>query len=158
MRVVVWLDEVQHLLAQPEALAALHRLLDLPTGPVVLLATLRTDAELALRGSPGWQLLDRADHRITLYRRSPDPAARQRELARAREFADTGDPWLREASAKIGDRYGIAEWLAAGPQLLRELERARSTDADPVARAGAAIVDAAINCYRAAAVWTEALA
>ncbi len=148
-QVVVWLDEIQHLLTPPDAVAALHRLLDLPAGPVVLLATLRTDAEFALRDSPGWQLLDRADHRITLHRRSPDRDVRERELARARDLADAGDPWLAEALDKTGDRYGIAEWLAAGPQLLRELERARSSDADPVARLGAAIVDAAVDCYRA---------
>jgi hypothetical protein len=148
-RVVVWLDEVQDRLTEPDSVAALHRLLDLPAGPVVLLATLRTDAERALRDTPGWRLLDRADHRINLHRRTPDPDARQRELARAHKLADAGDRWRPEALDKIADRYGIAEWLAASPQLLRELDRAHSTDTDPTARLGAAMVDAAIDCYRA---------
>jgi hypothetical protein len=148
-RVLVWLDEIQHLLTQAGASEALQRLLDLPVGPVVLLATLRSDAEYALRGTAGWRLLDRADHRILLHRRPPAGELRA-ELDRAGDLvAEQDDPWLREALAKIGDRYGIAEWLAAGPQLLRHLDGARTRDNDPVARMACALVDAAIDCYRA---------
>ncbi|MGD9529970.1 MAG: hypothetical protein AB7V44_24680, partial [Pseudonocardia sp.] len=144
-QVVVWLDEAQELLVQPAATEALQKLRDVAVGPVVLLATLRTDAERALEGSAGWRLLDRAEHRIELQRRPHDPAELKRELDRA---AELDDPWIREALTKIGDRYGIAEWLAAGPQLQRALGRAR-TSSDPVERTAAAIVDAATDCYRA---------
>ena len=75
----------------------------------------------------------------------PRPRPAPRELNRA---AKLDDPWIREALAEIGDRYGIAEWLAAGPQLLRELGRTR-TSSDPVEQTAAAIVDAAVDCYRA---------
>ena len=143
-RVLVWLDEVQDLLAQPGAVEAVQKMLNLPAGPVVLLATVRTDAERALEGSAGWRLLDQA-HRVELYRRPPDPSELQRELDRA---AELDDPWICEALAKLDGKYGIAEWLAAGPQLLRELGRAR-TSGDPVQRVAAAVVDAAVDCYRA---------
>ena len=72
------------------------------------------------------------------------PAEFEAERARARTL---DDPQIAAALDGIGDRHGIAEWLAAGPQLLRELERARSSD-DPVLRVGVAIVDAARDCHR----------
>jgi hypothetical protein len=45
-------------------------------------------------------------------------------------------------------RSWLLEYHAAGPQLLRELGRHR-TSSDPVARSVAAIVDATVDCYRA---------
>ncbi|MHA6617754.1 hypothetical protein [Pseudonocardia sp. DLS-67] len=141
--VVVWLDEVQDFLQTPVGIEQVRRLLASPTGPIVLLATLRTDAENMLRGTPGWRVLDGQAHRITLHRRLPQEKF-ERELNRAH---DLQDPWIAEALSKIGSRYGIAEWLAAGPQLLRELDRAR-TSSDPIDGAAAAIVEAAIDCYR----------
>ena len=143
-RVLVFLDEVQHFLADPAAATTLARLLELPAGPVVLLATLRSDAEAALTGTPGAALLRPGRALRVPLRRRPDPD----ELARARALAEH-DPWLREALGAVDDGYGIAEWLAAGPQLLDHLDRARTSDTDPVARTAAAIVDAAIDCYRA---------
>jgi hypothetical protein len=141
---VVWLDEIDTMLAEPAGVAGLRRLLAVTEGPMVVLSTLRTDRETAL-GRPGWDLLDRRAHRITLHRRPPR-AELDRELARARKL---DDPWIVDALTHLDDRYGIAEWLAAGPQLLRHLDRARTRDNDPVARTGAALVDAAIDCYRA---------
>jgi hypothetical protein len=142
--VVVWLDEIQDLLQSPVGIEQMRRLLAGTTGPTVLLATLRTDAENTLRGTPGWKVLDSRAHRITLHRRPPPPEF-QRELARARELRDM---WISEALSKIGGRYGIAEWLAAGPQLLREFDRV-GTSSDPTDRTAAAVVAAAIDCYRA---------
>jgi hypothetical protein len=143
--VVVWLNEIQELLTQLRGVEQLDRLLDLTVGPTVLLATLRTDAEHSLHGTPAWSRLDQAHLRITLYRR-PDPDEWEIELARARESAD---PWIIDVLAAAGPRYGIAEWLAAGPQLLRQWERARSSDNPAHLRTAAAIVDAAVQCYRA---------
>jgi hypothetical protein len=143
--VVVWLNEIQELLVQPRGVKQLDRLLDLPVGPTVLLATLRTDAEDALQNTPAWGRLDQAHLRITLHRRPPTREW-QAELARARHLAE--DPWIVEALKRVGDRYGIAEWLAAGPQLIRHHDRARASS-NPVHRMAAAVVAAAIDCYRA---------
>ncbi|WP_219413785.1 hypothetical protein [Pseudonocardia nigra] len=112
--IVVWLNEIQEFLRENEGVERLNRLLDLPTGPIVLLATLSSDAEEALRDTAGWWLLQRAAHRIMLQRRPPRDDF-ERELARGRSL---DDPWIAEALSKIGDRYGIAEWLGAGPQLV----------------------------------------
>lgn len=142
--VVVWLDEIQTVLEQASGLEQIRRLLALAEGPTVLLGTLRTDREAVLRGSAGWDLLDRRAHLVAMKRRPPRVEL-NRELARAR---DLDDPWITEALNRIGTRFGIAEWLAAGPQLLRALERAR-TSSNPVERVGAALVDAAVDCYRA---------
>jgi hypothetical protein len=141
---VVWLDEIDRILGDPSGGEQVRRLLAVRDGPLVLLGTLRTDREDALRATPGWELLDRRALRIPLKRRPPR-AELERELERA---LGLDDPWIAEALARMGTRYGIAEWLAAGPQLLRELDRAR-TSSDPIERVAAAIVDAAIDCYRA---------
>lgn len=70
-QVVVWLDDVQDLLVQDRFVEQLDRLLDLSRGPTVVLATLRTDAEYALRGTAAWRRLDRDAERITFLRRGP---------------------------------------------------------------------------------------
>ena len=67
------------------------------------------------------------------------------ELERAR--VGYGDPRIAEALAHSGN-YGIAEYLAAGPELLREWEDARNSSHGPNAR-GAALVAAAIDIRRA---------
>ena len=143
--VVVWLDEIQDYLREPNGLVAVRRLLGNLDGPTILLGTVRTDREEVLRGTPGWDLLDRQADRIVLRRRPPGPEF-EGELARARQL--DGDPWIADALSSIGDRYGIGEWLAAGPQLLRELERARTSPPRSVARLSAAIVDAAVDFDR----------
>jgi hypothetical protein len=112
-RTVVWLDEVQEFLGQPAGTELLRRLLTAPDGPTVLLGTIRADVDESLRDTSGWRLLDRLAVWIRLPRRFGDI-----ELNAAREL-DT-DPWIREALARMGDRHGLAEFLAAGPQLLRE--------------------------------------
>ncbi|MBG0568662.1 hypothetical protein [Actinoplanes aureus] len=143
---VVWVDEADEFLQQSRGAEVLERLLDLPSGPTIVLATLRTDAEDALRGTAaGRRLRYPAVRRITLHRRPPagELAA---ELDRARRL---DDPWIAEALTKVGDGYGLAEWLAAGPQVLTEWEQAGASERDVVRRTGAAIVAAAIDCYRA---------
>ena len=65
------------------------------------------------------------------------------ERARARDW----DPRVAEALGHSRE-YGIAEYLAAGPQLLRDWEDARGAAAGRHAR-GAALVAAAIDLRRA---------
>jgi hypothetical protein len=65
------------------------------------------------------------------------------ERARARDW----DPRIADALAHARS-YGIAEYLAAGPELLREWEDARASSDGPHAR-GAALVAAAIDIRRA---------
>jgi hypothetical protein len=67
------------------------------------------------------------------------------EIDRAR--ARVWDPRVAEALAHSGT-YGIAEYLSAGPELLRDWEDARNSSAGPNAR-GAALVAAAIDVRRA---------
>jgi uncharacterized protein len=64
------------------------------------------------------------------------------ESARA---ANVDDPRIGEALMRKG-RYGLSEYLAAGPQLFEEWLIASAVDANP---RGAAIVSAAIDCQRA---------
>ena len=137
---VVWLDEIQSILLEQDGVSQIRRLLVSTQGPTVLLGTVRTDREVVLKGTAGWDLLDRRAIRITLRRRPPGGAF-ERELTRARNLAD---PWIAEALSAIGDKYGIGEWLAAGPQLLRELDRARTAKPHSVPEVAARIVDAAI--------------
>jgi hypothetical protein len=138
-RTVVWLDEVQRLLGEPGGIAEMERLLALAEGPTVLLGTLSDDQRDSLRGG-AWVLLDQRARWVRLTRELTNS-----ELARANEL---DDPWIAEAVRRTEDRFGIAEWLAAGPLLQRRLELARlSTDA--VQQAGAALVDGAIQCVRA---------
>jgi hypothetical protein len=72
-----------------------HRLLAVREGPLVLLGTLRTDREAALRGTRGWGLRDRRAHRVALKRRPPR-AELEREHERARKL---DDPWITAPAA-----------------------------------------------------------
>lgn len=143
-RTVVWLDEIQELLEHPDGAEQLQLLLNLCRGPTVVLATVRADAEDTLSRRPAWARITSAPAvRIPLKR-----AATHAELDRAGELDDS---WIAEAREKIteeGRRHGIAEWLAAGPQLLDRLCRARDGD-NHEHQVGAAIVHAAIDFYRA---------
>ena len=65
------------------------------------------------------------------------------ERAKARDW----DPRIAEAIGHAGS-YGIAEYLAAGPELLRDWQDARASSEGPHAR-GAALVAAAIDIRRA---------
>jgi hypothetical protein len=80
---VVWFDEIDQTLSHPDGVAQLRRLLALEQGPVVLLGTLRTDRESALRGTAAGKLLSSHARRITLKRR-PLGAELAAEQARLR--------------------------------------------------------------------------
>jgi hypothetical protein len=110
-----------------------------------MLGTLRLDEELALRGSVAGKFLLRNTARISLDRRGSDEEFHW-EVAEARKL---NDPLILRVLGQLGERYGIAEWLAAGPELELELERARSDPRNRSRVVGSAIVDAAIDCHLA---------
>ncbi|MFJ8955266.1 hypothetical protein ACIRL3_15790 [Streptomyces sp. NPDC102384] len=154
-RTVVWLNDLQLHLGPGDAhVHALHRLLAHPSHPV-LLATIRSSERAALREESseggrrqGWPttgslpliraLLDRAQS-IELERLFTAV-----ELERAERLE--GDPRIA-ATLPAARRFGLAELLAAGPEL-RDLLAAHTNDADGQF-VGAALVHAAVDCARA---------
>ncbi|MEU4829537.1 tetratricopeptide repeat protein [Streptosporangium sp. NPDC023615] len=114
----------------------------------VILATMRSaeQARIATRyadqwarqlSHEAWEVFDQADQ-ITLARRFS-----RAELARAHDHED--DTRIASALANA-DRYGIAEYLAAGPVLKQSYVNAWDVHVCP---RGAALVAAAIDCRRA---------
>jgi TPR repeat protein len=84
-------------------------------------------------------LLDQVTQRLELARRFSD-SEQQQARTLSRDDARIAD------ALKYADRYGLAEYLAAGPKLLQEWHDARAVGNQP---AGAALVDAAVDCRRA---------
>jgi Tfp pilus assembly protein PilF len=153
---VVWLDDLERFLG-PGGLdtALLHRLVRDGTRRVVVLATMRaseynrrdpaggrdaTGAERDLLRADR-ELLDQAIEDLALERRFT-PAEQQRAMERA------WDPRIADALKRAG-RYGLAEYVAAGPRLWRRWRNARAVDSPLPERVGAALVAAAIDCRRA---------
>ncbi|MEW2400242.1 helix-turn-helix transcriptional regulator [Streptomyces sp. NPDC046862] len=156
-RTIVWLNDFQlHLGPGGAHVHTLHRLLAHPSRPV-LLATIRSSERAALRddstegGRQSNQDRPRADS-LTLVQALLDRAqtvALERlftteELERAKRLE--GDPRIA-ATLPGTHRFGLAELLAAGPEL-RDLLEAHTNDADGQF-AGAALVHAAVDCARA---------
>ena len=153
---VLWLDDVERFLGlNGISRADLDALLDL--GSVVVIATLRAlerqrfsarydrysggqDQHL-IRG--GREVLQSVTAEIRL-----DLKWSQRELGSARAHDD--DPRIAAAIAGA-DRHGIAETLAAGPQLLHDWQDAWSVtdDSSTGGPRGAALVAAAVDVRRA---------
>jgi hypothetical protein len=149
-RCVLWLDDLERFLgADGLSGAAVGNVLAEPGGHRLVLATMRAEeyAKYSGRiGGPegpsrdavrrGWEVL-RLATRLTLPRTwSPD------ELERATHHCE--DPSIREA-LKHSDRFGVAEYLAAGPQLLADLQDAWAPGTHPRA---AALVAAATDARR----------
>jgi hypothetical protein len=84
-------------------------------------------------------LLDQVTRRLEVPRRFSDA-----EQQRARPLGQD-DPRIADALQHT-DRYGLAEYLAAGPKLLQEWRDAWAVGNQP---AGAALVAAAVDCRRA---------
>lgn len=147
---VLWLDDLERFLgADGLTGAALSGVLDLAGGTRQVLATMRAEefakytGRVASDESPsrdairrGWEVL-RLATRLTL-RRSWSVG----ELERAARHRD--DPRITEA-LKQSDRFGVAEYLAAGPQLLVDLQDAWAPGTHPRA---AALVLAAVDARR----------
>jgi hypothetical protein len=153
--VVVWLNDLERWLGGDGLdVGLLRRLLGGGDRRVLLLATMRA-SEYNLRSPerdrdhPGperdvlraeRELLDQAVD-FELVRRF-SPAEHQRAVERA------WDPRIADALDHAG-RYGLAEYLAAGPRLWRRWRNARAVDNPDHEQAGAAIVAAALDCRRA---------
>jgi hypothetical protein len=151
---VVWLNDLDRYLG-PDGLdeGLLRHLLGDSTRQIVVLATMRA-IEYATRspihdfGQPDHRraqrraeqtLLDQVTRRLEVPRRFSDA-----EQQRARTLGQD-DPRIADA-LKHADRYGLAEYLAAGPKLLQEWRDAWAVGNQP---AGAALVAAAVDCRRA---------
>jgi hypothetical protein len=152
-RCVLWLDDLERFLGSGGLTAAqLGRLIIGAGQNRVILATLRAAEEARLADAAAdaddgvrdalrdtRKVLDQAETIRMARMFSPQ------ELDRAR--ARVWDPRVAEALGHSRE-YGIAEYLAAGPELLRDWEDARGAAAGRHAR-GAALVAAAIDLRRA---------
>jgi eukaryotic-like serine/threonine-protein kinase len=147
---VLWLDDLDRFLGVGGL--SVPDVRTLVAKDVVVLATIRTHQRelLSERHDTGRdhagrglarasrEILDAVTTEIRLRRRWSD---REREAAAA--FAD--DPRIAAALANA-DRHGLAEHMAAGPQLVRDLTDARDT---VTTARGAALVTAAVDLRRA---------
>ncbi|MEU6296333.1 tetratricopeptide repeat protein [Streptomyces erythrochromogenes] len=151
-RAVLWLDDLEEFLGAGGLTTAMLAALAAPApGRRVVVATMRTqefrrfDAreEGRLTGSDrdAWRtqrdVLRQAE--VVRLARHWSPEERRRAAAHGH------DPRIR-AALRAGDRFGIAEVLAAGPELLAAWHNAWTPGANP---RGAAVVAAAVDCRRA---------
>ncbi|MFJ9940150.1 tetratricopeptide repeat protein [Streptomyces erythrochromogenes] len=151
-RAVLWLDDLEEFLGAGGLTTAMLAALSAPApGRRVVLATMRTqeyrrfDAreEGRLTGSDrdAWRtqrdVLRQAE--VVRLARHWSPEERRRAAAHGH------DPRIR-AALRAGERFGIAEVLAAGPELLAAWHNAWTPGANP---RGAAVVAAAVDCRRA---------
>ncbi|HEX6518772.1 MAG TPA: tetratricopeptide repeat protein [Streptosporangiaceae bacterium] len=152
-RCVLWLDDLERYLGAG-GLTPVHigRLLTGSEHHRVVIATIRAaeqarvTAGLVGKDAPGAQTA--RDIRLVIGQAHSIRVARmftpgELERASARDW----DPRIADALAHASS-YGIAEYLAAGPELLRVWEDARASCQGPHAR-GAALVAAAIDIRRA---------
>jgi hypothetical protein len=151
-RCVVWLDDLERFLG-PGGLTptSVHRMLGDDDRRVLLLATMRsaefdrysarTESVLGESERESWRVTrDVLAQAVVLEMRRQWSVE---ELDRAQGFAD--DPRIRGALATAGS-FGLAEILAAGPELVQDWRNAWRTGAHPT---GAALVSAAVDCRRA---------
>ncbi|MFF3720879.1 tetratricopeptide repeat protein [Streptomyces erythrochromogenes] len=151
-RAVLWLDDLEEFLGAGGLTTAMLAALSAPApGRRVVLATMRTqefrrfDAreEGRLTGSDrdAWRtqrdVLRQAE--VVRLARHWSPEERRRAAAHGH------DPRIR-AALRAGERFGVAEVLAAGPELLAAWHNAWTPGANP---RGAAVVAAAVDCRRA---------
>lgn len=149
-RAVLWLDDLENYLgADGLTASAVAGLLRGPLGRVVVLATMRSqefrryDAreESRLTGSDrdAWRVQREVLHMAVQVRLERRWSAAEQDRADAHR-----DPRVQLALGSC-DRFGLAEVLAAGPELLTAWENAWAPGANP---RGAAIVAAAVDCRR----------
>lgn len=148
---VVWLDDIERYLG-PEGLTVqvVTELARRDAGQVVLLGTIRSHEHAQL--SPRWERVAAEPGRLRsrlgrdvvrlAYEIHLDRHWSEAEISRARASTDAR---ITEA-ARHAHEYGIAEYLAAGPQLLAEWRDAWSPGHHPRA---AALVATAVDVWRA---------
>jgi hypothetical protein len=140
--VVIWLDDLDEYLGPDGLTASILDYILTSDLPVILLATMRVLQYAKFFGPEHHtarlerKVLERA-WVVRLDRRLDD-----QEQARAAEKG--ADPRIAAALLQL-HRYGLAEYLAAGPALLERLRTGGSPDVCPV---GAAIVRASIDWRR----------
>ncbi|WP_185845457.1 tetratricopeptide repeat protein [Kibdelosporangium aridum] len=149
---VLWLDDLERFLGvEGLTMSMIDRMRD-TKGHRVIVATIRREELNRLQdqgketpelGNDVRRILSQAHH-ITV-ERLLTPA----EIDRA--SALTWDPRIADA-IEHADEYGLAEYLAAGPELLARWENGWAPGTHP---RGAALVAAAIDCRRAG--WTDSL-
>lgn len=146
-RAVLWLDDLEgHLGGGGLSAAQLDSL-----GEAVVIATMRIQEYRRyearegsrLTGSDGdaWRAQRDLLHRAAVIRLPRRWSGAERD----RGAAQRGDPRIG-AALRAGERFGVAEVLAAGPESLAAWENAWAPDAHPRA---AAVVAAAVDCRRA---------
>jgi hypothetical protein len=154
-RCVLWLDDLENYLGQGGLTRTnIGRLLAGRRSHRVIVATLRAAEEARITNETaanerGWQsyrhareVLEQA-HRIQLPRMF---SSSEQERAQANAW----DPRIAHALAHANE-YGVAEYLAAGPELMRDWENAWSPNTDlhaPSHPRGAALIAAAIDIRR----------
>lgn len=151
-RAVLWLDDLEdHLGADGLTAPMVAGLLGRRPGRVVVVATMRSEEfrrydareESRLTGSDrdAWRVQrDVLNAAVKIRLERHWSAAEQRRAAAHRE-----DPRIRLALDSC-DRFGLAEVVAAGPELLTAWQNAWAPGANP---RGAAVVAAAVDCRRA---------
>ncbi|MDH6612435.1 hypothetical protein M2164_008070 [Streptomyces sp. SAI-208] len=148
-RCVVWLDDLENYLG-PDGLteAAVRRMISEPERATILVATMRTEEHRRYNAREGSRLTG-ADRDLWRAERSVVHLAAPIRIERcwtpdecARGQAHASDPRIASALTAC-DRFGLAEILAAGPELLDAWRDAWSPGANP---RGAALVNAAVDC------------
>jgi hypothetical protein len=153
--VVVWLNDLERFLgADGLEVGLLRRLVGDGGRRVVVLATMRA-SEYNARSPERERDRGGSERDVLRAERELLDQARDFELSRGfsaterRQAAErTWDPRIADALARAG-RYGLAEYLAAGPRLWRRWRNARAVDGPTHEQAGAAMVAAALDCRRA---------
>jgi uncharacterized protein len=137
---VVWLDELDtYLGADGLTVQALDQLAD--AGTVVILGTMRAAQYASYRAEQEMTVLERK----VLERATVLKLPRLLDEAEQRRAAEQGDDPRIAAALNHLDRYGLAEYLAAGPALVDRWQNGQSVEVEPV---GAAIVAAAVDWRR----------
>lgn len=152
---VIWLNDLQDYLG-PHGLDVplLTQLTGGRTQNVVVLATMRSSEYLRLWPKDQHNRIGLLADQMRAERKLLEQARRlsikrhltPMEIERAAERA--WDPRIADALEHSGD-YGLAEYLAAGPELWERWQYARAVDNRGEVRVGAAIVAAALDCRRA---------
>uniref|UniRef100_A0AAU2A2T5 Tetratricopeptide repeat protein n=1 Tax=Streptomyces sp. NBC_00093 TaxID=2975649 RepID=A0AAU2A2T5_9ACTN len=149
-RCVVWFDEFdQFLRVGGLTVEMVTTMLAGTRRHVVLLASMRSkeyDRYSARQRDVTDAATWRAGREVLLS--APDPVELDRlwtsgEVERARATAD--DPRVTVAAQGVGNRFGVAELLAAGPELVKDWTHAWHAGEHP---RGAALVAAAVDCRR----------
>ena len=149
---VMWLDDLEHYLGIDGLnRTLLVRLLQLP-GHHAIVSTMRASEHARYSDPAAYSEADQAARELNRDARDVIEQANLLHLSRkfstaerARAADQNWDPRIADALAHA-DRYGVAEYLAAGPELLDIWRDAWEPGTHP---RGAALVAAAIDCRRA---------